>query len=103
MKLAYKYIITLLILVSVSLILNQKKSESNSQTFRDLMKARTSLIASYCQKEDIIDYEGNINYQSVFIQDDFDFMWCPVFKASSTTWINYLMDLKVEKVKEKLI
>lgn len=99
MKLPYKYLIAILILSSMLLIINLKSAKNPPDTFKSLMNSRTSLIASYCERNDFVESEGKINYQSIFIQKDFDFMWCPIFKASSTTWINYLMDLKVEKVK----
>ncbi len=69
---------------------------SNMQTFRDLMAFRQAFVADYCDRK-ALSINSSVKWLHFYVQHEHMFLWCPVFKAASTTWLKYLVDLKAEK------
>ena len=71
--------------------------EKQMELFRRLMKERREVVREGCQE--MATHKGSpyagktYNYQNVVVMKSRDIVWCPVFKASSSTWLTYLLDI----------
>jgi len=80
-------------------IINTKgmKNMSNMVQFKEVMYTRKSLLKSKClskKKRQIL------NYRVFYPLPKKSFVWCPVYKASSTNWMHNLLHLAGKKESE---
>lgn len=73
-------------------------------SFVNLMHRRSNRIRQYCDAK----FQGLTPYPSVsdvlhlFALEKRGFIWCPVFKAASSTWLEYVVALSKVKLPRKL-
>ena len=71
--------------------------EKQLSLFKALMKERRETLERGC--DELRHRRGGpyaavtANYQNGVVMQSKDIVWCPVFKASSSTWLNYLLDI----------
>lgn len=78
-------------------VTSDKVTQSSNELtrFKALMTDRKELMTRECEK---LKRRGSAvllssNYQNVIVMKEKDIVWCPVFKASSSTWLHYLFDI----------
>ena len=75
-------------------------SSSQSDEFRSfesLMEHRSDRIKNYCKERRVLTSIHAFN--NIFLMKDNNILWCPVFKASSSTWLHHL--LEISKIPEE--
>lgn len=87
---------------SESIVFSLKKpvdeawSLDQMDSFRGLMKDRKQLLSKTCDSfrhKGILPRIRSSVYRNLIIMKERKILWCPVFKASSTTWLHYLLDI----------
>jgi len=63
---------------------------SDITSFRTLVKKRHELMLRQCKK---IIFSSSMKYQHLIVLPREDIVWCPVFKAASSSWLNNLLAL----------
>jgi len=69
-------------------------------TFANLMKERRNRILQTCRSGDVT-VNARLMTANLFIIQDKDFLWCAVFKAASSSWMDKIVDLSGKVVPEK--
>ena len=91
-------------LICIISVTNELQLLEEDEHFKETMTYRINLIESGCQKFKI----GSIPVpnkasllEAILFVPEFDILWCPVFKASSSTWLFYLLDKTTSLSQEK--
>ena len=67
-------------------------------SFQDLMSRRSGRLRSECERSRFKsagkgeEEEEDFNPRKYFLERERKFLWCPVFKASSSNWFHYLVN-----------
>ncbi len=60
--------------------------------YEDLMERRRELVTSGCDEMRRWSIPPTKNFPNVIVMKEKEVVWCPVFKAASSTWIKYLFE-----------
>jgi hypothetical protein len=62
--------------------------DTKTVQFLDMMKNRHDLVSHYCESTEF-NFPTQERHKNLFLQRKYNLMWCPVFKAASSNWLNY--------------
>ncbi len=77
---------------------NRTVSSSNNMSgdtvayYKHVMAERRALMEKYCAERRKRRFPPSRNFANAIIMRNENLLWCPVFKASSSTWITYLFE-----------
>ena len=85
-------------------MLDIQKTRSSKQLskskFQDIMKKRIQNIHEVCQRMKLSEAYSSVPTR-LFILKEKNILYCPVFKAASSTWINIMLELAKDKIAKK--
>ena len=76
---------------------SKQLSESH---FKNIMKKRVQNIHEVCQRMKLSEAYSSVPTR-LFILKENNILYCPVFKAASSTWINIMLELANDKIAKK--
>lgn len=71
----------------------RSKDDPKWIAFFNVMSDRNKRIHDHCDAKDRKKNANRANYGHIIVMKEKRLIYCPVFKASSTTWLNYLFDI----------
>ena len=76
-------------------------TSSASQPMKIEFEARTKRVGQFCevwkQNRNVI----NFNLDNLLILKERNLLWCPVYKAGTSTWMRYLVELSLLPLRHK--